>query len=346
MAVQQERVRHQIETWRRSLHWRERIDLVSVSQALVVADHASFSRAARILGVRQSAVSRRIRALEDELGVSLFERETNGVRVTIAGQRFFERASAAFAEIDHAVKNAAAAGRGAEGMIRIGVLPSEGPDFLCEVLCAFREAQPGVVFDYFDWPSRKLIAGVMERQIDVAFMVSGTPAPGCDSETFWSSEICIALPAKHPLAGCDAIDWELLKNEHFILGREATAAGFDNYVTEKIAKIRGRVSLATHDVSQDMVMRLVARGFGVSLVSGLGTEIPYPGVAFRPLGGKDDRVSYCAVWLPGNDNPALRRFLSLARSMSPERSPPKSQKASGLDCDLPHAPCGTLDRWR
>jgi len=51
---------------------------------LLVADHASFSRAARVLGVRQSAVSRRIQALEDELGVSLFERQLNGVRPTIA----------------------------------------------------------------------------------------------------------------------------------------------------------------------------------------------------------------------------------------------------------------------
>ena len=56
------------------------IDLVSVTQALLVAEHLSFSRAAQVLGVRQSAVSRRVRALEDKLGVSLFERDHTGVR--------------------------------------------------------------------------------------------------------------------------------------------------------------------------------------------------------------------------------------------------------------------------
>ena len=269
--------------------------------------------------MKQSAVSRRISALEDELGVSLFERQTNGVRPTIAGQRFLERTRSAFAEIDYAIKNAAAAGRGDEGAIRIGVLPSLLSGFFCEVLAGFREAQPGVILDFFDGTPKKLIARIMARQLDVAFIVSGTPTPGCDAEALWSSRISVALPDRHPLAGCDAIDWELLKDEHFVMGREAIAAGFDGHATETIARIGGRLSLAMHDVSQELVMQFVALGFGLSLVSDLSTTIPYPGVAFRPLAGQDHHVSYSAVWLPGNDNPALRRFLSLARAKSGER---------------------------
>lgn len=57
------------------------INLVSASHALAVAEHLSFSRAAQVLRVRQSAVSRRARALEDVLGVSLFERHSIGVRL-------------------------------------------------------------------------------------------------------------------------------------------------------------------------------------------------------------------------------------------------------------------------
>ena len=209
------------------------VDFISVSQALVVADQSSFSRAARILGVKQSAVSRRIQALEDELGVSLFERQSNGVRLTIAGQHFIERTRAAFAEIDFAIKNAAAAGRGDEGVIRIGVLPSRLSGFLCDVLAEFRNAQPGVVFDFFDGPPRKLIARIMERRLDIAFIVSGTPTPGCDAEALWSSCIYVALPNRHPLTGCDAIDWELLKDEHFVFGREAIAAGIRRFCDRK-----------------------------------------------------------------------------------------------------------------
>jgi len=295
------------------------IDHVSISQALVVADHLSFSRAANVLGVRQSAVSRRVQALEDALGVSLFERHASGVRLTVAGRQFLDNTRSAIHEIDLAVKNATVAGRGAEGVVRIGVLPSLLSNFLCDVLTEFREAQPGVIMDFFDGPPRELISRIMERRLDIVFVVSGTPTPGCDAEALWSSGICIALPDRHPLAGCDAIDWELLKDEHFVMGREATAAGFDAYATERIARIGGRLSLTMHDVSQDLLMQFVALGFGLSLVSDVSTAIPYPGVAFRPLVNEDDRVSYSVVWLPGNDNPALRRFLSLARAKAAER---------------------------
>jgi DNA-binding transcriptional LysR family regulator len=89
------------------------INPVSVAQALVVAKHLSFRAAARALGIRQSAVSRHVRALEDELGVSLFERHHAGVRITNAGARFFQQARDALAQLDQASKIAAAAGRGA-----------------------------------------------------------------------------------------------------------------------------------------------------------------------------------------------------------------------------------------
>ncbi len=251
--------------------------------------------------------------------MSLFERQTNGVRPTIAGQRFLERTRFAFAEIDYAIKNAAAAGRGVEGVIRIGVLPSLLSGFLCDVLAEFRNTQPKVVFDFLEGSPEKLIARIMERRLDVAFLVSGTPTPGCDTEAVWSSGICVALPDRHPLAGCDAIDWELLKDEHFVMGREATAAGFDDHATERIARVGGRPSLTMHDASQDLLMQLVALGFGISLVSDLSTTITHPGVVFRPLADEDHHMFYSAIWLPGNDNPALRRFLSLARLKSAER---------------------------
>src|SRR5947207_6682863 len=100
------------------------LTLVSVSQALLVGEHLSFRRAASALGVRQSAVSRRVRELEDELGVSIFERHHAGVRVTNAGIRFLQEAREALLQFDHAVETAAAAGSGTVGRLSIGRLSS------------------------------------------------------------------------------------------------------------------------------------------------------------------------------------------------------------------------------
>jgi DNA-binding transcriptional regulator YhcF (GntR family) len=110
------------------------LTLVSVSQALLVGEHLSFRRVATILGVRQSAVSRRVRELEDELGVSLFERHHAGVRVTNAGVRFLQEARAALLQLDHAVKTATTAGSGKIGRLSIGILSSIGTGYLRELI--------------------------------------------------------------------------------------------------------------------------------------------------------------------------------------------------------------------
>ena len=123
------------------------VKLVSISQALLVAEHLSFSRAAQVLGIQQSAVSRRVRALEDKLGVSLFERDACGIRLTEAGRRFLDRSRSALAEIDHAVKGAANAGCGAEGALRIGILSSLSRGFVRELLRAYRETHPAIAID-------------------------------------------------------------------------------------------------------------------------------------------------------------------------------------------------------
>jgi DNA-binding transcriptional LysR family regulator len=311
-----QRIHQPSETSGRSTRENKAIDFVSISQALLVADHASVSHAARVLGLRQSAVSRRLQALEDELGVSLFERQLNGVRLTVAGKRFFDRTRAAFAEIDHAVTNAMAAGRGAEGVIRIGVLPSTINSYLSELLNDYRAAYPAVVMDFYEGPALDQIARIMTRRLDVAFLVDGTPAPGCDIEKYWNARVCIALPDQHPLTGCDIVNWDLVKDEHFILGREAIDSGLDGIAANHIAGFGGRMSLEIHDIAQDAVMKLVALGFGLGLVNDSNVSICYPGTSVRQLNCDDSYLAFCAVWLPGNDNPALRRFLSLARKMA------------------------------
>ncbi len=151
------------------------VNLVSISQALLVAEHLSFSRAAQALGIRQSAVSRRVRALEDKLGVSLFERDANGIRLTEAGRRFLDRSRSALAEIDHAVKAAANAGRGAEGAIRIGILSLLSGGFVRELVRTYRETHPAIAIDIVEGSASEHLTRISERLLDIAF-VTGTPS--------------------------------------------------------------------------------------------------------------------------------------------------------------------------
>lgn len=82
---------------RRSQLFHEQIPLASLIQTLV------FRHAAGVFGIMQSTVSRRITLLQEDLVILLFERSTQGVRLTEAGCQFVARKSAAIDELDHAV---------------------------------------------------------------------------------------------------------------------------------------------------------------------------------------------------------------------------------------------------
>src|SRR3546814_3392923 len=115
------------------------IDLVSVVQALVVAEYLSFSAAASALGVRQSGVSKRIRLLEENLGVTLFERGPRGVRTTLAGESFLTQARCVMLQFDSAIASARQAGRGEQGTLRIGVFTSLAGGFLRDLVLRSEE---------------------------------------------------------------------------------------------------------------------------------------------------------------------------------------------------------------
>ncbi len=292
------------------------VKLVSISQALLVAEHLSFSRAAQVLGIRQSAVSRRVRALEDKLGVSLFEREASGVRLTEAGRRFLDRSRSALAEIDHAVKGAGNAGCGAEGAIRIGILSSLSAGFVRELLRTYRETHPVIAIDIVEGSASEHLARISERLLDIAF-VTGTPTvPHCDTAVLWEARVFAVLPERHRLADEDKLGWEAMKDEHFIVSRDAPGPEIHDFVVRRVADFGHSPSVERYGVGRETLMHLVALGFGISFISEAGTAACYPEVVFRPLTTAEDVLPYSAVWLPGNDNPAFRRFLSLARSMS------------------------------
>jgi DNA-binding transcriptional LysR family regulator len=292
------------------------INLDSIAQALLVAEHLSFSRAAQVLGVRQSAVSRRVRALEDMLGVSLFERDSTGVRLTEAGRRFLDKSRPALAEIDHAVKSAASAGRGVEGVIRVGILSSVSFGFVRDLIGHYRCYHPAIAIDIVEGSASEQIARITERQLDIAFVTGAPPASHCDTAVLWEARVFVALPRWKALAGEDEIAWDAVMDEHFIVSREAPGPEIHDYIVRRVAAFGRSPSVERHSVGRETLMHMVALGLGITLASEASIGTRYLDVRFCPLADAEDRLPYSAVWLPGNDNPALRRFLSLARSMS------------------------------
>ena len=292
------------------------LDLISITQALLVAECLSFRRAARMLGVRQSAVSRRVRVLEDLVGVSLFERHHGGARVTAAGARFLDQARDALLQLDNAVKTASAAGRGAVGRLNIGILSSMGAGFLREAIRVYRASHPEVALQVLEGASIEQIALVRKNRLDVAFVLGTPDVPDCEIAQLWTEHMFVALPLAHALSESDGITWEALRDEHFIVCQTEKGRAMHDHVIKRLAEISYNPSVQRLDVGRDTLMHLVALGLGVSLTSEAMVATQFPEVTFRPIASDTAKIPFSAVWLPTNDNPAFRRFLSLARSLA------------------------------
>ena len=148
-----------------------RIPLASLIQALSVAEHLNFRHAASALGVSQSSVSTRIKQLEQDLGVLLFERRHRGVRVTEAGQHFLEHVATGIEHLDHAVRTAGAISRGEQGRLHVGLYSSIAAGFLAELLSQFRELHPAVDLLITEGRARDTIRQVREARLPLSVVL-------------------------------------------------------------------------------------------------------------------------------------------------------------------------------
>ncbi len=293
-----------------------KIELTSVTQALTVAEHLSFRRAAKALGVCQSSVSKRVMNLENLLGVDLFDRHHTGVKVTNAGIHFFEHVRLALDHLDSAVKSAGMAGRVERGCLKIGIFSSLASGFLPELLRCFSARHPEVEVNIVEGGPRENLTRLRAERLDIAFVMGEPVARDCDVARFWSERMFVVLPDTHALCGKDAIPWEDLRNEIFILSRSELGLAIHDYVIQRLAALEHRPNVRQSPVARDTLMHMVALGQGVSLTSESTVATSFPDIAFRPIAGDLDVLQFSGVWLLRNSNQALRRFISLARTLS------------------------------
>ncbi|SJZ60926.1 DNA-binding transcriptional regulator, LysR family [Enhydrobacter aerosaccus] len=296
------------------------ISLRSVWHSIVAAEQLSFHRAASVLGTDQSVVSRKIRALEDQLGVSLFERNRAGVRLTRAGKEFINQAKSALSDLDYAVKSARCAGNGSRGQLRIGFFCSLAAGFLRQLLVEFARAHKTVTIDVSHGAPRDHIQQIRDRAMDIAFFTGHPELPDCDVELLWHERVFCVVPEGHPLGSVEAVDWSRLRNETFIVSHDEPGPEIHEYLIMRLATVGFHPKIRRLAVCRESLIHLVAMGFGLTLTSESTIATPFRGVMFKPICGQTDVLPCVGVWSPANDNPALRRFVSLARALKTARA--------------------------
>lgn len=169
----------------------EAITLEQLQAFLRVVEHGSFARAADGLGVQASAVSRRVAALEAQLGVPLLQRTTRRLSLTTAGQELFERAGPAVAALLEAADEVRRADSALVGPIRVSVPGALGRRRIAPALFAFAQAHPGVQLDLRVSDAR---LDLVAERIDLAVRIGKPSEPGFVTRTLARSPQRLVVP--------------------------------------------------------------------------------------------------------------------------------------------------------
>ncbi|WP_199194859.1 LysR family transcriptional regulator [Phyllobacterium phragmitis] len=289
--------------------------MASLIQTLAVAEYLNFRHAANALGVAQSSVSARVKALEEDLGVLLFERHVRGVRLTEAGRHFIERVAAGVDQLDHAVKTAGMAAAGKWGRLRIGIHALIPGSFLADLIGQYRENHPGIEVEITEGTARDAVMQLRADRLDVAF-VAGTPElPDCHSRPVWTEPLVAVLQEGHRLAGQSAITWVDLMGETFLVRYGGTGPQVHDHIVLRHAGRWPAPSILRFDVGRGALLSMVGQGFGITIVSAATALLPTTGITFLPFADEPEPVAFTAVWSPFNRSAALKNLLNLANNM-------------------------------
>ncbi|TIV23175.1 MAG: LysR family transcriptional regulator [Mesorhizobium sp.] len=287
-------------------------DLRYLRYAILAAEHGSFRRAAEILSVSQSTVSRRIQILERRVGILLFDRHRSGARATMAGERFLREAAVGAKHLNQAVDTIAQAKRGSIGLLRIGLMACIASGFLGELLAAYHRRFPAIEVIFEEATSQINAGALLDGRLDVAFMPGNPQLPGCRSETLWDETIYLAVPASHRIVSLDVAGWEDVCHETFLVKADATRPEVEDYLMRQLCGAGLSPKISVQQIGCENLLSIVAQGFGITLATNSIVGNVYPGVRFVPIAGGKETFSFSAVWSATNPNPALKFLIDMS----------------------------------
>jgi DNA-binding transcriptional LysR family regulator len=288
-------------------------DLRQLRYFVAVAEESSFTQAAARLMISQQSLSQQITSLERILGVTLFDRDTRGTRLTDLGSVFLPEARATLDRADQAFAVVERAKRGEIGSLRLAFLVSTANHLLPPIVRAVRERLPGLRLMTEETTIAPLVEGVASGRYDVAF-TRPPRAGGLASRTLFTEQVCAVLPEGHPLAGRTELSLTDLADEHWVLSPRSSWEPWHRVFDETFRAAGFSPKVVQRDVNVQGMLGLVAAGVGVTRLARSSRSLRRTGVVFVPLAGQF--VATDMVWLPGNTSPALRRLLDVVTEVA------------------------------
>ncbi|WP_005037290.1 LysR family transcriptional regulator [Holophaga foetida] len=275
-----------------------------------VAEHLNFTKAASRVFITQSAISYQIAELEKQLDVKLFIRDKHSVRLTPAGEVFYQDVQRILAELDEAVDKVRMTKSGSLGKLSIGVLASE--PFLPETINRFNIAHPNIAVTLNRFPIDALNTAMERGEVDIGITISVGLAemPNYRVHVLAADVLSVVMRNDHPLAQRERLTVTDLKDQPMILINREASSVMSKWFEGFCAK-RGFIPNVVRRTSDlETILFQIESGLGISCLSRARVAL-YPRFNLRCVDFEEPEmaINSVVVWRDNCDNPAVGLFL-------------------------------------
>jgi len=247
-----------------------RLDTLGVEAFLAIAEQGGFRKAAATLHITQTALSRRLKNLEDLLGVRLVERTTRSVALTRIGENFLPRARRLMGDLTSALIELRETGEAQRGNVAIACVPTVGVHYLPRIIQAYSARFPENRIRILDHASNAVADAVLRREAEFGINIAGPHHPELATERLLEDRFVLVCRSDHPLAGRTRVTWKELGAHSLIFAGEVSG---NRPLLSAALDAQGLAPHAFYEVQRSSTaVGLVAEGVGAAVVPSLALQ--------------------------------------------------------------------------
>lgn len=276
---------------------------------IAVAEQLHFGKAAQLLNTSQSAISRTIKWMEDDLRLQLLTRNTRYVELTPEGHLFLEECRKIVTQLDRSLRRSRAISSGLAGEIDVGCNDFALLAELPEIVNSFQRAFPDISIRLHDVHRSVQLQGLAKGTLDIGFILGPMELPDMDQLTTGRYPLKALVSSTHVLAQREKVSMTDLANERFIFGGRPVWDAYRSSI-DAIFHAAHIVPNVTQEVNESIgIFGLVAAGVGISIYPDCRVGEQYRNCVVKKIEGVDSFVETTAVWYPRTLTRAANHFV-------------------------------------
>ncbi|WP_028580301.1 LysR family transcriptional regulator [Desulfogranum japonicum] len=293
------------------------MDTKQLKYFVAVAEELHFGRAAKRLNMSQPPLSQQIMKFEEELGVSLFQRNNRSVSLTPEGRLLLEEAKAILSSIDRARDHVRAVAAGKEGHLSLGYIGPALDTPLAEIIKEFKQTYPKVRFELMEMPTNVQLEAVQNGGIDAGVVrLFKHDTEGLVCIKYHEESYALALPSGHRLEHRKQIAIEELSQEDFIFFPRASQPHLYDEWMSIFSEYGVNPKIVQEAFTKAASLSLVAASIGIAIVpESIARRAPKQ-VRFKRLVGKQPRLEMHMVFKKNTHHPVREKLLSIIHKVT------------------------------